>query len=321
MRRIITLGTLVVFSNVRAQDVGSPPPSDTVSLAFRWPAVTRAHVEARRYAERHGQGESDTSDVTMTYRMTAERSGSEYLISFSDFRTPDAPADTNHDAETVAMLTALMPSYRVTLSGEFSGLDSPDTVEARVREIAKSWRSDTSRGPAHVEQWREHLMSREIIAAMAAEGWNDIVGTWIDAAFEIGAEYESESVEPFPIFPGAEVLMRYRYSATRRVPCDSARAPATRDCIELRMTASPDSAGLRQLMERLINDLAQGPLEGGKMTSMSILTDVTLLARPETLLPIRITRTRRGFGTVEEAGKIDAFSNLEVRTRRFTYEK
>ena len=74
-------------------------------------------------------------------------------------------------------------------------------------------------------------------------------------------------------------------------------------------------------MERFINDLAQGPVGEGRITSMTIATDVTLVARPETLLPIRITRTKRGTGTVEEAGKVDTFSNLEIRTRRFSYEQ
>lgn len=303
-----------------AQAAGARAP-DTVALTFRWPALTRARVEARRYSERHGDGKHDTVDVRMTYRMTAKKAATGYLLQFSDFRAPSEPADTLHDAATVAMLNAFVPSYRVSQSGEFIALESPETVQSRVREWVQSRSSRAEPLSEQAEQLIRHYTSSEVLAQLAAEDWNELVGSWFDTKFEIGATYESESVEPYAILPGAEILMRYRFRAARRLACDSVKAPAIRDCVELRMTSSPDSAALRQLLDRLLSQLAPDSTDM-RVTSMSMVTDITLIARPESLLPIQITRSKKVAVTGRDGtGKSETSDNVDVRTRRFTYEQ
>lgn len=293
-----------------------------MSLAFGWPAATRARVEARRHVERYTEGKYDTTGGTITYRMIAERSDKDYVLRFSDFRIPSLPADTNHDAETIAMLSALLPGYRVSLSGEFVGLESPDSVQARFRQLARSWMSAPDSLSGKGAEMMDHVTSAEVLAALAAEDWNEIVGTWIDTKIEIGALYELESVEPYPIFQGAEVLMRYRFQAVRRTPCDLVKAPALSDCVELRMTSNPDSAALRQLIDTFLREVSPDVTTEGQLTSMSLLTEVTLIARPENLLPIQVTRVKRASGTMTiGTDKLDSFSNVETRVRRFTYEQ
>ena len=68
------------------------PAPDVAKLTFAWPASVRARVEAERYRERHSDGKHDTTVARISYRMTAERQGEEYVIRFDDFQLPGGPA-------------------------------------------------------------------------------------------------------------------------------------------------------------------------------------------------------------------------------------
>lgn len=323
VHHLLTLAVAAVLPTVSlAQRTANRVVPDTVRLTFRWPPVTNVRVEAHRYAEGFSEGKHDTTDVTISYRMTSQRSDSGYLIRFSDFAMPGELTGAPDDSSAAAVLNAFLPNYRVSLTGEFVGLESPELVRAVIDSLMRSRTDPSDPMPPQAQDLLRHVTSPAVLAAFAAEDWNELVGTWFDAEFEIGQVYTAESVEPYPLFPGAQVLMRFRYSALRRLACDSVAAPHARDCVELRAISAPDSAAMRALLDRMVSDLAPDKPDGIGFTSMSIVNDVRLIARPETLLPVHVVRTKRSSGSARTgAGKTETFYRLDIRSRTYRYDK
>ena len=307
-----------------AQGAARPTPPDTAKLTFRWPVSMRARVDARRYRERHNGGKHDTSDVRLSYRMTAERSGEEYVVRFDDFQLAGASgamARTPEAAAFMERLGALVPSYRVSAAGEFTRLESPVTIRAFIDSMVTTMASKDGPPPPQLKQLMSTLTSDAVLTASAAQEWNALVGTWIGAELEVGEVYVTEGEEPIPMFQNANIKFAYEFSALRRMSCDSVVAPTARDCVELQMVSRPDSAATRQFLERVANTLLPDAAKGLGIADFDVENVVTLVARPESLLPLHLTVSKEVTGTVRAEGKVEKVHQIDVRTQRYSYER
>src|SRR5687768_1920848 len=138
MRRASFFLTLVL-APLTALAQGTARP-DTAKLTFNWPASVSARVEAQRYRERVSNGKHDTSDVRLSYRMTAQRRGNEYIVRFADFQLPKAArgARAGQAAAFAERIGGIVPSYRVNAAGEFAGLESPGVIRAFIDSMLTS---------------------------------------------------------------------------------------------------------------------------------------------------------------------------------------
>jgi hypothetical protein len=322
-RSLIYLVLSAVPAVTLAQAAARPAAPDTAKLTFRWPATTRAHVDARRYRERHTGDKHDTSDVRLSYRMTANRSGEEYVIRFDDFRVAGAAGAMSRTPEMAAFmerLGALVPSYRVSTSGEFRNLESPGTIRAFLDSVWATLTSKDGPPPPQLKQFMSTVTSDAVLAASAAQEWNALVGTWIGAELEVGEVYGTEGEEPVPMFQNASVKFAYEFSALRRLSCDSVAAPKARDCIELQMVSKPDSAAMRQLLDRFMGSLLPDAAKGVSFADFNVENVITLVARPESLLPVYLTVSKEITGTVRAEGTEQKMYQLDVRTQKYIYE-
>jgi hypothetical protein len=305
----------------------APASVDTAKLEFAWPARTTARVEARKYRERKIGAKDDTTDVALTYRMTAVRAGEEYVVSFDDFRLPDgAPPSAQAEVTTlVDRVGALLPTYRVSATGEFTRLESTDAIRALVDSLIGRVESEKGPIPPQAKQVvanvRNTMLSDAVLASAAAQEWNALVGTWAGAELEVGEVYGTEGEEPIPIFQGAAIKFQYEFAAIRRMSCDSIAAPSARDCVELQMVSTPDSAAMRQFLERLMTTLMSDAAKGVAFTEFNVENVITLVARPETLLPISLVVTKEVTGAVRTEGKTEKIYQLDVKSQRYSYDK
>src|SRR5919109_186147 len=198
----------LVPSSALSQAAPATSKPDTVKLGFAWPANVRARVDARRYRQRKTQSKHDTVDVSMSYRMTASRTGEEYLIVLDDFRL--SGSDTVPQRTLVAeQLGGFVPSYRVRASGEFARLESLKAMRAFLDSLMTSWTTKDGPLPPHVKQLITTLTSDAVLEARAAEEWNALVGMWIGAQLGVGEVYGLEGEEPIPVFQNAVVKYQY----------------------------------------------------------------------------------------------------------------
>jgi hypothetical protein len=326
-RTLICLALSLSPPTLGAQGAQRPTPVDTAKLTFAWPARTTARVEARKYRERKIDAKDDTTDVQLSYRMTAVRAGQEYVVRFDDFRLPDgAPPGMQAELSTFANnVGALVPAYRVSATGDFTRLESADAIRALLDSMIK--RIEAEHGPIPpqatqvISNLRSTMMSDAVLAASAAQEWNALVGTWTGAELEVGEVYANEGEEPIPIVPGSTIKFRYEFAALRRMSCDSVAAPTARDCIQLQMVSKPDSAAMHAFLSRLMHTLMPDSAKGVVFTEFNVENVVTLVARPETLLPISLEITKEVTGAVRSNGKLERMYQLDVRWQRYLYDR
>lgn len=323
MRRSLYLALCLTPALAFAQ---APTPSakvDTAKLTFRWPPTVSARVDAHRYRERHNSGKHDTSSVRISYRMSTHQSGGEYVIRFSDFKLGDGARGpgTSQATAITERLGTIVPSYRVNAAGEFSRLESPETLRAFIDTMLTSLAVKAGPPPPQLKQLMSTMLSDEVLAASAAQEWNALVGTWVGAELEVGEVYGSEGEEPVPIFQNAMVKFEYEFSALRRMPCDSVAAPRARDCIQLEMVSRPDSAAMRELLQRFMGALAPDAAKDVGFTELGVENVVMLVARPESLLPVSLVVAKEVTGTLRAAGKTEKVYQRDVKSQKYTYEK
>lgn len=324
MRRSLTWVVLSLAPRIAFAQVPAPSSAvDTAKLSFRWPATITARVDAHRYRERHNGGKHDTSTASVSYRMTAQRSGEEYVIRFADFRLADGVrgAGAREVAAFAERVGAMMPSYRVSASGEFRRLESPETLRALMDSMVTALVAKDRPPPPQLKQFMSTLTSDAMLAAAAAQEWNALVGTWVGAELEVGEAYLTEGEEPVPVFQNATVKFEYEFAALRRMSCDSVAAPTARDCVELQMVSKPDTAAMRQLLQRFMGSLVPDVAKGMGFADFNVENVVTLVARPETLLPISLVVSKEVTGTVRAEGKTEKVYQLDVKSQRYSYEK
>jgi hypothetical protein len=322
MRRTTIALLFAMAPSALAQAAAPPTRIDTAKLTFRWPDAIRARVDARRYRERNIDGKHDTSDASMSYRMTAARSGGEYVIRYDDFQvgSMDAVARTPEKVALDERLGGFVPSYRVSAAGEFARLESSAAIRAFLDSMMTVWTSKDGPPPPQLKRLITTMTSDAMLEARAAEEWNALVGTWIGGELEIGEVYGTEGEEPIPVFQNAMVKYEYEFSALRRMPCDSVATPTVRDCVELQMVSRPDSAAMRQLMQRLVGAIVADSAEDLGFTDFNVENVVTLVARPESLLPVHLTVTKEVTGSARAKGKSEKLHQIEVKTQKYTYQ-
>ena len=317
MRRILfSLGLSLVPALAFAQGAKKPAAKvDTAKLTFRWPQTVTARVEAQRYRERHNSGRHDTTDARVSYRMTAQRAG--------DFQMHGGArgAGASEAASFMERMGAIAPSYRVTAGGEFARLESPEMIRRLIDSLFTSLTAKDGPPPPQVKQFMNTMLSDNVLAASAAQEWNALVGTWVGAELEVGEVYGSEGEEPIPLFQNATVKFEYEFSAVRRMSCDSVAAPKARDCIELEMVSRPDTAAMRDLLQRVMGTLAPDAAKDVGFADFGVENVVRLVARPESLLPVSLVVSKEVTGTVRTEGKMEKVYQIDVKTQRYTYQR
>lgn len=131
----------------------------------------------------------------------------------------------------------------------------------------------------------------------------------------------SEGEEEVPILQGATIKFRYEFAAIRRMSCDSVAAPSALDCVELQMVSKPDSAAMRQFLERFMNTLMSDAAKGVAFSAFNVENVVTLVARPESLLPMLLIVTKEVTATMSADGKTEQLYQLDVKSQRYSYDK
>jgi hypothetical protein len=261
--------------------------------------------------------------MNVAYRMTTTRAGNEYIVRFDDFSFPalEAPSPRGSEmAKVLEGLAAIAPNYRVSDEGEFLRLEAPHLIRAFIDSLLSSLTKDREPLPAQSQQFLSNLTTDEVLGSLAAQEWNALVGTWIGGELEVGAAYASEGEEPLPIFGGATMKFDYEFGALRRMSCDSTTTPATRDCVELQFISRPDSAAMREFLGRFLRELIPDSIASVAFQELDVVTVVTLVTRPESLIPMSLVMTKEISGTISAEGETGEVYQLDVRSQKYTYD-
>ena len=305
--------------------------ADTVRLHFDWPVGMTASVEQFWMRTRTTGARSDTVRLPSTYRIQVLAHPKGRLVRTDRFTLPGAGGAGGAGGgqqEAVQRLSAslagMQPSFVVNDSGEFVQVEDVARMKAALDSIISPMMQGMASAPPQLRSFMAQVTSEEALAASAAQEWNALAGTWIGAVWEVGEVYETRVDEPIAILPGLQVPVVYEFSATGRVPCEEG-APAG-GCVALEMRSSPDSVGMRSVLERLMKEMGgpQGEEVAAMIGGMRVENELSVVADPRTLRPYQVTRVRRSTVRPTGAGvaagaEATGIEQSDVRMTRFRY--
>jgi hypothetical protein len=78
---------------------------------------------------------------------------------------------------------------------------------------------------------------------------------------------------------------------------------------------------MRELTQRIVRDVMPDSAKNFGFTKFNLENVVTLVARPETLLPVRLSVTKTITGSAKAEGQTGTLHQVDVTTQTYTYEK
>lgn len=295
---------------------GHDEAPDTVRLAFAWPAGAHADVVAERSRDRSANGRQTAGRATLRYRITLEPSGDGYLVRYSDF-VGDSPGAAPPPAEVAAHVAAFTPSYVVSRNGEFRDLADPEAMRALVDSLLGPMAGQLTASNAAAGEFLASVTSDAMLRSAAEQDWNMLVGTWAGAEFVIGEAYTSSAVEHLPLFGGIDLPMDYEFSAAQRVPCDSADGGL--GCVSLQMESRPEPASVSRAIGAALAGVMPADSASLASATFDVRNTVHLIARPESLLPYRLTVTTDLRLVLPESEGTSEYRQVDVRDQVFRW--
>ena len=300
---------------------GHDEAPDTVRLAFAWPAGAGATVVAERSRDLSENGVPSRAHATLRYRMTTERSGDGYLVRYSEFagdamRGREGGSARRIGASDVAAhLASFPPSYLISTEGEFRSLDDPTSLRAVLDSVVAPVRGELIGSNPGAAAFLASLVADAALDGAARQEWSMLVGAWIGRELVIGDSYTSSAAERSP-FPGdGDVRMEYAFTALQRVPCDSADTGTS--CVALRIESRPDPEAAGRVIRTALAGVMPGDSTMLAKATFDVRNTVHLVARPESLLPYRLTVTKEVSLLLPEGGRMSEYRQVEVADRRY----
>ena len=293
---------------------------DVVYLYFDWPVGTSMQVEVERSRRRTFDATTDSSRLEVDYQLDVEDHEQGRLIRFSEFSTPDLGVSLLAPQEVLQAASSFVPAYVVSDEGDILAVEGLEELGASLRAMMHQV-LDTLANP-ELEAILGPLLNEDNLFAQAATEWNSLVGTWIEAEFDVGYAYEMEVEEPLPMIGNALVPYIYELGASARVPC----LPEEEElrCVELVMRTYPDPEVLQPLLDQFVQNMMNAVAPDVTVPALvyktlDIENEVILVTEPAGLIPYALTVGRYLDMVVEVGGEEQAGS--EVRLAEYTYRR
>lgn len=306
-----------------AQKKTDAPPPDTVRLRFAWPIGLAAQVRAHKHRQRTGAGTSDSSDVQMAYQLLVQRHARGRLIQLHSFEVPGVAelSDPDFGAEDFAELqermAALMPSMVVDTTGAFVAIERIEAMQREMAALMGDSAGSSDKLNPEARALLDRLRSPEVLTALAEYEWNALVGAWVEADFIVGLLYETEYELPFPLLPGVMLPVVQEFAAVGRVPCNE--QDTQRRCVELESFVYQDKDAFRGILDRIMSQVAPSG-ETQKIEDFESETEIRLITEPATLIPYRLSVTKRiSLSVRAAAGAPSETTQVETKTTQFRY--
>jgi hypothetical protein len=309
----LTSAALVAAAPLGAQ-AAAP---DSVTLRFAWPVGTEARIRYTQLTERQGDRDQPSrleieGELTMHVHEHAQGLLIEHLDPLvTRFQaTPPLAADDPHRA-VYAGIGVPTPHYVVSRDGTLVGVDGAGQLTATIATLLGP---EALRSGALDAIGRE-LLNETMLAGLARERWNALVGLWLDTSLKMGEPTGAESQESNPMVPSVVLPYAYRFELVGMEPCDEAR-PEGPKCARVGMLSLPDPVEFNRVMNKAMADMG---LPNMSFDGLAQHTQVELLTDPVTLLPRELTLSKVVEGILKEGDQSRVFRRVDGLVLVFTY--
>ncbi|HET9299247.1 MAG TPA: hypothetical protein VFO11_04835 [Candidatus Polarisedimenticolaceae bacterium] len=277
MRFAVALFTLILLA---------PSPS-LGAVKFAWPSPVTADVKL----EIEGERGDVTWKASTSYKLTVESSGDVIRIT----RGEAVPWTGKGTGAPVDRMIDLVPTIRVSRSGEFLGIEGAEVAAARAKKVLAKEMPEAAIAT---------LTSEAGLTAMQKDFWLMLVEGWTAFDPEEGEVVELTNTITVPQLGGGrlDLLLEVRRSAPKA--CDA--SDSSNRCVEFLLASRPDKTQVEKILAGV--DI---PLR-----AYDIQQEVHVLTDPTTLLPYRVVFSRSMKAAEKAAGSLPI---SEEATRTYTF--
>ncbi|MCG2593977.1 hypothetical protein LZ009_14440 [Ramlibacter sp. XY19] len=296
--------------------------ADEIPLGFAWPDGLRATVhQVKSKTKDPGTPGAQTTQVAMTYPMTAARNDKGFVVTFGKLAFEDSLLASMAPAERVqfeTMTQAGLPAMQVSPAGEFLAIHDLPLFRATLRAAMLPL---APKGDATLDRFMEQFVSEPLLTGLAANDWGLIVGNWAGNQLEPGATYRASYSAALPLVSGPAIKMVARFTLVRSLPCT--RGGVARDCVELEMNTVPDAADMARAIQDWMKALASdatAQVRQPEVKDLDLRTSLRLVTERATLIPHNYTYSKFTRMTVNADGKEQVSAQEEKATVRYSYD-
>lgn len=290
-------------------------PSETLALRFDWPEGLEARVTLTRDRQRGDRPGSESNSVSYSTRTSAV--DGQLKIEHADVEMAQISDGAAGNAAAQA-LTQLLPAFLVSPEGGFAGLADFEAYQANVKQLLMALAGDKL-NTEQAQQLVARLVSKPNLESRSGEYWSWLVAAWVGAELELDFEYSYSEPAPVPMFPDKEVILNHTIWVDDFADCS--RNGQVQRCAVLVMESESDPELTKALVNEIVQEVMKaGQKQGPQLSSLSIKNRVAVTTEPDTLVPHRYVVTKVSSGSVTQAGKEQAFEQVETQTYEYSYE-
>lgn len=287
-------GTKPVSPSASADVAAAPAARERIPLGFDWPSGFAARVrgtEARRLLSGTVRDETQTE---LAYRIRIEPGADGLRVRYDDFSLPDP-----HQSGLVRLAAvpgletlsaALQPSFVVSPDGRLAGTPDLDGVAQSInQELARLHAQ-----PGGLPEGAPLLPTRfspEVFRRHVPDEWVPMVELWAGREVELGTHYEVDLVVRLPLLDGRPVRMDGELLVSERIPCGEHASEAR--CVELVLVSRSAPSAPAGLDDIQSPPDVQASSSRPELTALQLDETIRLVTEPETLVPYRVSTTRR----------------------------
>lgn len=299
------------------------PAKERIDLVFDWSEPGESRFTVRNTST----GRKGTHEMQMSGTTTVRPLKDEGLLvstRVSDFKASSSDPDEEKNPamqDLLQQVTSEIPDYVVSNDGEFIRVESLSAFYKRLEQAVLKALPDDRDTQKKARKLLKSVLPEEAVLASVQDGWNKEVQNWAGGSYAVGESYTYETQYQMPALGEAMFPMSVSQKLAGRVPCHE--QDKARSCVKLVQTSKVAGAAFDQAMRAYVNQLMKDAA-GDKapeigVDGVEIVTTVTLVADPQTMLPYESKESEVKTTRISVNGQKQAAKEVSETVTRYTY--
>jgi hypothetical protein len=257
------------------------------AVKFEWPAPASADV----HVHIEGKRGTDSWNASSSYTLRTEAKEDEIRVT----RSEAAAWAGKGTGAPVDRIVDVVPTIRVSRSGEFLGIDGASVAATRARKIL----------PKDMPEAAVTALTSEVgLAAMQKDFWLMLVQAWVAFDPEEGEVTTLTNRTKVPQLGGGELNLLLEVRRSAAIPCES--SDIERRCVEFHLLSRPEKSQIEKLLTGV--DI--------QLRAYDMSQEVRVVTDPTTLLPYKAVFSRSVLMAEKTEGSVPL---SEEATRTYTF--
>ncbi len=299
---------------------------ERIDLGFNWPRKTESTFDFHSKQTRRGQA----TEIRMNGHTRVRALGDNQLListQVADFSILPGGQNEARGAYLQNLLQQAVsgiPDYVVSTDGAFVGVENIDNYLARLEQsLFKALPGDDAAMQQKVKTLLKNLVSEATLTQAIQEEWNNQVANWAGGSYARGERYVFVAQYQAAALGAGAFPMTVTQRLLGRAPCNG--GDPAQSCVLLEQVSRVSDPAFSQAMHAFVSKTVKD-MAGDRAGEVNIAVDraefvktVTVLTRPESLVPYETTTSKVTTVVVSDQGQTGTTLDTETARTRYAY--